>query len=211
MPSAPDTQPLDVAPAPEAMIESKPPETQAEKPPEAAKLEPPPEPPVSSEVATAVLPPPPEQKPLTHKEEPKKDEPRPVEAQKQPPAPLTAPPAPAKHRAAIPATPRAGSTAANARAIDPSWRDRLVAHLQRHKRYPSSAQSRREEGVVLLGFSMDRSGRVIARRIARSSGHSDLDAEAMSMIQRAQPLPAFPATMSQARLDLTVPIRFSLR
>ena len=34
--------------------------------------------------------------------------------------------------------------------------------LQRFKRYPVSAQSRKEEGVVLLSFSLDRSGHVLA-------------------------------------------------
>jgi len=52
---------------------------------------------------------------------------------------------------------------------------------------------------------------VLAHRIARSSGFADLDAEVMAMIMRAEPLPAFPASMTAARLDLTVPIRFSLR
>ena len=45
----------------------------------------------------------------------------------------------------------------------------------------------------------------------RSSGHPDLDNEVMAMIVRAEPLPPFPATMTQDRVDLTVPIRFSLR
>jgi hypothetical protein len=31
------------------------------------------------------------------------------------------------------------------------------------------------------------------------------------MILRAEPLPAFPPSMPQPRMDLTVPIRFSLR
>jgi len=33
----------------------------------------------------------------------------------------------------------------------------------------------------------------------------------MTMIERAEPLPAFPASMKQPQLDLTIPIRFSLR
>jgi len=86
----------------------------------------------------------------------------------------------------------------------------LVRHLQQFKRYPSAAQARDEQGIVLLGFSVDRSGRVLTHRIVRSSGYSDLDAEVMAMIERAQPLPAFPASMTQAQLDLTVPIRFAL-
>ena len=35
--------------------------------------------------------------------------------------------------------------------------------------------------------------------------------EVMTMIERAEPLPAFPASMKQPQLDLTIPIRFSLR
>jgi protein TonB len=96
-------------------------------------------------------------------------------------------------------------------AIAPAWRDKLIAHLQRFKRYPSAAESRGEQGVVVLSFSMDRGGHVLARRISHSSGYSQLDEEVMSMIERAQPLPPFPATMVQSRLDLTVPIRFSIR
>jgi protein TonB len=95
--------------------------------------------------------------------------------------------------------------------IEPSWQSSLVRQLQRNKRYPSEAQSRNEQGVVLLSFSLDRTGHVLAHSIARSSGFADLDNEVMAMILRAEPLPAFPASMPQPRLDLTVPIRFSLR
>jgi TonB family protein len=60
-------------------------------------------------------------------------------------------------------------------------------------------------------FSVDRNGRVLAHEIVRSSGHPELDKEVISTIERAQPLPAFPPSMPEEKLDLTVPIRFSLR
>jgi protein TonB len=125
--------------------------------------------------------------------------PKPKEEEKEevkPPAPQTTAPAQVK---------RAGA------AIAPAWRDKLIAHLQRFKRYPSAAESRGEQGVVVLSFSMDRGGHVLARRVSHSSGYALLDEEVMAMIDRAQPLPPFPATMMQGRLDLTVPIRFSIR
>ena len=59
--------------------------------------------------------------------------------------------------------------------IEPSWQSSLVRQLQRYKRYPSEAQSRSEEGVVLLSFSLDRTGHVLAHHILRSSGFADLD------------------------------------
>jgi periplasmic protein TonB len=96
-------------------------------------------------------------------------------------------------------------------AIEASWQTSLVRQLQRFKRYPAEAQSRNEQGIVLLSFSIDRTGHVLAHSIARSSGYADLDNEVMAMILRAEPLPAFPPSMPQPRMDLTVPIRFSLR
>ena len=94
--------------------------------------------------------------------------------------------------------------------IDPSWTTLLFKELQRFKSYPSGARAHNEQGVVTLSFTVDRDGHVLSRQIASSSGHPDLDAEVLTMIERAQPLPAFPASMTQAQQDFTVPIRFSL-
>jgi periplasmic protein TonB len=142
------------------------------------------------EVEQPPPPPEPQQAAIAPAEEP----PPPEQQQQRPPQP------------AVPARVKGGAP-----RIEPSWQTALVRHLQQYKRYPSDAQSRGEDGVVMLSFTVDRTGHVLARQIARSSGHRELDNEVMSMIERAQPLPPFPATMPQATLDLTVPIRFSLR
>jgi periplasmic protein TonB len=120
-----------------------------------------------------------------------------------PPQPVqeTRPPSPA-----VPARVKGGAP-----RIAPSWQTELVRRLEQYKRYPGDAQSRGVEGVVMLSFSVDRNGRVLSREIVRSSGHPELDKEVVSMIERAQPLPPFPPSMPQEKLDLTVPIRFSLR
>ncbi len=119
--------------------------------------------------------------------------PQPIEEQK-PPTP------------AVPARTKGGGP-----HVERSWETAMTRHLQQYKRYPAAAQSRGEEGVVELSFTVDRTGRVLSREIVRSSGHRELDNEVISMIERAQPLPSFPASMPQAKLDLTVPIRFSLQ
>lgn len=87
----------------------------------------------------------------------------------------------------------------------------LQAWLEEHKEYPRRARSRRQEGVVYLYFVMDRGGRVLQHRIDRSSGYSLLDREVEAMIRRAEPLPAMPDDMTQARLELVVPVQFRLR
>jgi periplasmic protein TonB len=100
---------------------------------------------------------------------------------------------------------------ASAPRIDPSWESLLLKHLQEFKNYPLDARQRNEQGVVLLAFSIDRNGHVTSRRIVKSSGYADLDGEVLALVERAQPMPAFPPSMTEAELNLTVPIRFSLR
>ena len=205
-PSAPRQDPVELPPDP-PMQEAQPePEQKVETPPEVLPL--PPLPPLPTpEVVTTVLPPPPEQ---PEKEvEDKPPPPKPVRAKKKP-APRTTPTASAPTRADAPASSQLGVSPEASRA-QASWRDLLMAHLQRHKRYPAGAQSRGEQGTVVLSFSMDRNGHVLSRSVARSSGVPELDQEVLAMIQRAQPLPAFPPAMPQARMSLTVPIRFNVR
>lgn len=88
---------------------------------------------------------------------------------------------------------------------------RLQAWLERHKEYPRHARQRRQEGTVMLYFVMDREGRVLDYRVTESSGYDLLDRAVEEMIQRAQPLPGMPAVMTQARLELRVPVQFYLR
>jgi periplasmic protein TonB len=142
------------------------------------------------------------------KEEMKLERP-PEEAPAEIPLPVEKPPEKVQN-SPPPAPVTAQRVKGGAPKIEPSWQTSLMRQLQRFKQYPTSAQSRKEEGVVLLSFSLDRSGHVLAHSIARSSGHTDLDNEVMTMIMRAQPLPPFPSSMPQTRIELTVPIRFSL-
>jgi len=118
---------------------------------------------------------------------------------------------PPKVQQTSPATRTTVAEVKRAPRIDPSWQSLLLRRLQEQKNYPQKARRRREQGVVMLAFSVDRDGHVVERHIVKGSGFSDLDAEVLALIERAQPLPAFPASMTERELNLTVPIRFSLR
>jgi len=121
-------------------------------------------------------------------------------AQKTPlpaPTPATPPPPPPSAPA-----PSAGTT---------SFEALLAAHLDRFKRYPVAALRRGEQGIVYLHFVIDREGRVLSFRLERGSGHRALDDEALALLQRAQPLPPIPASITQPQLELLAPIRFFLK
>ena len=108
------------------------------------------------------------------------------------------------------AAPAIGASNAQPDRTEASWLGLLVAHLQKFKRYPKTAVARREQGTVSLSFTMDRTGRVLKRSITKSSGFADIDQEALDMIQRAEPLPAFAPGMKQETRNFVLPIRFHL-
>jgi protein TonB len=87
-----------------------------------------------------------------------------------------------------------------------SWHQAVVAHLARFQRYP--AQAKGATGVANLSFSIDRQGHVLNSQIIKSSGSSVLDAEALSLITRAAPLPPPPAVVPETALTFVLPIRF---
>ena len=74
-----------------------------------------------------------------------------------------------------------------------NYRGQVIAHLAHFKRYPEGARARQAEGVPVVAFTLDGSGRVTGAGLSRSSGHADIDAEALAMVRRAVPFPAPPA------------------
>ena len=96
-------------------------------------------------------------------------------------------------------------------SVMPSFQQRLLQHLNRHKRYPQSSQRMRQQGTALLRFTMDADGTVLSYRLEKSSGYDALDEEVLEMIRRAQPLPKIPADLDRNSLELVVPVQFALR
>ena len=87
----------------------------------------------------------------------------------------------------------------------------VQAWLEKHKEYPYRARLRREEGIAVLYFVVDRDGRVRDSELRQSTGHALLDREVLAMIERAQPLPRVPGHPNSVPLELIVPVRFRLR
>jgi periplasmic protein TonB len=158
--------------------------------------------------AEAVLTPPPP-KPKAEKKPPLKvkkvERKKPIDPDKTQATQTTAPvssPNPRADRAAAPS-----SSSAESPSMSPaSWRGALMAHLNRHKRFPGGAAS---AGTVMVAFTINRAGVVTGAQLVRSSGDSALDAEAVSLPRRASPVPAPPPNVGGGTVTLAVPIRFS--
>jgi protein TonB len=104
----------------------------------------------------------------------------------------------------------ASKSASGVSGVSPAkWESRLTAWINRHKRYPSVAKSRRAQGNVNVTFTVDASGRVMSARVARSSGDADLDRAALAVLQGAT-VPAPPPELG-SRVSRTAPFVFNLR
>lgn len=91
-----------------------------------------------------------------------------------------------------------------------AFRNRLLSHIERFRRYPPDAQAAGEEGIVRIQFVMDGSGNVLEAWIDLSSGSIALDEEAIAAVLRAQPLPSPPAHWPRS-FAVSLPIGYSLQ
>ncbi|HEV7880398.1 energy transducer TonB [Bradyrhizobium sp.] len=228
-PAAPSVQPLDLLPGPEMREADPPPPPPEPSKQEAIEEQLAPTPPQENPVVEA----PPEQKvePSPPKPEPAKivpDQPKPIPVKPKPipvkpkplrtevkkpvdtsPAPRTSAPPKAERRASLaPSSATAGATSAAALA---SYNQRVAAHLQRFKQYPSGARAAGEQGTSRLSFTLGRSGQVLGSRLAGSSGHPSLDGETLAMVRRAQPFPPMPPELQRASMSFSIPVQFSIR
>jgi periplasmic protein TonB len=200
-PPLPKTEP---APVPEPQVETQTPPPLEEPPEPAAVPEPPPP---ATEAPVEAKPPPPPHR-IVVKRAPKPVVRRPDTPQASPTEPTQpAPVAVAAPQTAFAATPvpapvPSPQVSAGYDALVSTW-------LNNHKRYPESARQKGEEGRIVLHFEVERSGRVIDYAVVKSSGYPELDA-AIDEMMRGAVLPPFPAGLTQARKEFTVPIHFRL-
>ena len=169
------------------------------------------EPTPAPEPEVALPKPRPDPKEQLKEEEAKEPVPEQQNAEQAAAAPLTmAPPRVEAEPTPSSAQPSPGRQASLVRA-QASWQKMLIDHLNRHKRYPDAARSRRAQGVVVVAFSLDRSGQLLASHVTKSSGSEALDEEAIAVLKRASPLPAPPDLIAAPMLDLTLPIQFRIK
>jgi len=213
--AAPQSTQADLAPGPVMQqADASPPEPAASEPvqEEIAPTPPqekpdvvaPPEQKVEMKPATEPAKPVPEAKPTPVK-------PKVVRAEAK--KPTDAPPAPktTASRAERQAPAASAASAGASAAAMASYRQMVAAHLQRFKQYPPAAKSAGQQGTSRVNFTLSRSGGVLSVGLGGSSGHSQLDAETVAMVRRAQPFPAFPADIKQSSMPFNAPVAFYIR
>jgi len=103
----------------------------------------------------------------------------------------------------------AQGTGATAQRIRVTWQKELMAHLDKHKRYPAERVLKSAE--ILVGFVLDRMGHVLSTSIVKGSGDPVFDAAALDMIRRSDPVPQPPPLIADEGLNFTLPVIFKVR
>jgi protein TonB len=114
---------------------------------------------------------------------------------------------------AIPEGPRsvapAIGTGESARRVRATWTKELIAHLDKHKRYPAERQQKTAE--IIVSFVLDRTGHVLSTSIARGSGDTAFDEAALAMVRRSDPVPQPPPLIADEGLNFTLPVIFRVK
>lgn len=106
--------------------------------------------------------------------------------------------------------PQVGDAKKNSRAIL-TYRKSLHLHLKKHQRFPAEARTRGQQGSVVVEFAIDRSGRMVSKKLVKPSGVATLDNEALAAIERASPFPLPPDEEPGEVLKYSMPIQFRIR
>jgi protein TonB len=88
--------------------------------------------------------------------------------------------------------------------------DRVRRHLERYKRYPEVALKKKEEGTVMVAFTVAHDGTVTKAWITHSSGNPLLDQAALAMLHDGSPVPPVPEQYWDRSGPIIMPVNFSI-
>jgi len=103
----------------------------------------------------------------------------------------------------------AQGTGESARRMRATWQKELVAHLDKHKRYPADRSQKTAE--ILVSFTLDRMGHVLSASIVKGSGDSAFDDAALAMVRKSDPVPMPPPLVADEGLNFTLPVIFRVK
>ncbi|KJC51150.1 energy transducer TonB [Bradyrhizobium sp. LTSP885] len=100
-------------------------------------------------------------------------------------------------------------TGDTARRVRATWQKELMAHLDKHKKYPADRALKTAE--IYVRFTLDRVGHVLDMAIEKGSGDAAFDEAALAMVKRSDPVPAPPPLVADEGLSFTLPVIFRVK
>ena len=99
-----------------------------------------------------------------------------------------------------------------ASGISARYRKKMRSTLTQFVLYPKAiAEEMRIEGKVVIGFTINREGRLEDTEVLESSGHPALDQAGEKMIEFAQPFSSLPKTVKNDKVRFAFPVTIKLK
>ena len=88
---------------------------------------------------------------------------------------------------------------------------KLSKWLEQHKKYPTIARRRNQEGKVTIKFVINAQGQLLEYSLLEPSVHDSLNTATIKMLEQASPMPAIPQMLigNKNEFEYTVPVNFS--
>lgn len=98
-------------------------------------------------------------------------------------------------------------------SVENNYLKRVSTRIHRFKQYPREARIAKIEGTVIMQLTLKSDGSVRDKKITTSSDIDIFDAEALAIIERAEPFPKFPTALVEkigSQLKFSTSINFKL-
>ncbi len=79
------------------------------------------------------------------------------------------------------------------------------------KKYPKKARRRGEEGLIIVQFTVLKSGKIRDLLLVSATPYAELNEAALNAVRRAVPFPSFPDEIGEDFLVLELPFRFEIK
>jgi protein TonB len=95
-------------------------------------------------------------------------------------------------------------------ATSNSYLEMVKLKIERQKKYPDTARTRQIEGRVTIRFVITPEGNIKGLKIAKTSGHNDLDQAAFTAVKLSAPFPKPPKQFFKGEITLAITVVFEL-
>jgi TonB family protein len=100
-------------------------------------------------------------------------------------------------------------TGQSAQRVRATWQKELIAHFDKHKRYPTERSLKSAE--IVVSFVLDRVGHVLTTSIVKGSGDTAFDEAALAMLRGSDPVPPPPPLVADEGLSFALPVIFRVK
>lgn len=107
--------------------------------------------------------------------------------------------------------PQENTQKTNIERIKYDYIEQLLTLIRENRHYPLRSRRKGEEGLVLLGFTVQQDGQFSDIRILQTSGFKRLDKAASSILNKINGFARLPEGLKLAELKLEVPVEYRLK